>query len=44
MNSRQITFNQFQDLIKEYNKEHLVVNEFRIFLESGMNRDLVKIT
>lgn len=28
MNSRQITFNQFQNLIEEYNKEHPVVNEF----------------
>ena len=27
MNSRQITFNQFQNLIEEYNKEHPVVNE-----------------
>lgn len=27
MNSRQITFNQFQSLIEEYNKEHPVVNE-----------------
>lgn len=27
MNSRQITFNQFQDLIEEYNKEHPVINE-----------------
>lgn len=27
MNSRQITFNQFQNLIEEYNKEHPVVKE-----------------